>query len=62
MQVNPGFQDRRIRIGSLKDGIVREFVPWAESNTICGHRCRRWGQSLCQGFTNTLNLRRFVKK
>jgi DNA-binding beta-propeller fold protein YncE len=50
-----------IRIGSVKDGVVKEFIPWNEDNTLEGVALDAAG-NVYGGFTNTLNFRRFVKK
>jgi len=57
---NPGFT-QGIRIGSVKDGKVMAFIPWAETGTLEGVAADDEGH-VYGGFTNTLNFRRFVKK
>jgi len=59
-KVNPGFK-QGIRVGSVKDGVVKEFIPWNETNTLEGVAVDAAG-NIYGGFTNTLNFRRFVKK
>lgn len=58
-QTNPGFK-QGIRIGSVKDGKVTEFIPWSETNTLESVAADDQG-NVYGGFTNTLNFRRFVK-
>jgi sugar lactone lactonase YvrE len=57
---NPGFK-QGIRIGSVKDGKVTAFIPWAETGTLEGVAADDQG-NVYGGYTNTLNFRRFVKK
>jgi sugar lactone lactonase YvrE len=59
-KINPGFK-QGIRIGNAKDGKVKEFIPWSESNTIEAVAADDSG-NVYAGFTNTMNFRRFVKK
>jgi sugar lactone lactonase YvrE len=59
-KVNPGYK-QGIRVGSVKDGVVKEFIPWTEGNTLEGVAVDSSG-NVYGGFTNTLNFRRFVKK
>ncbi|HYM18924.1 MAG TPA: peptidyl-alpha-hydroxyglycine alpha-amidating lyase family protein [Micropepsaceae bacterium] len=59
-KTNPGFK-QGIRIGSVKDGKVKEYIPWNEGNTLEGVAADDAG-NVYGGFTNTLNFRRFVKK
>ena len=59
-KVNPGYK-QGIRIGSVKDGKVTQFIPWNEGNTLEGVAADDSG-NVYGGFTNTLNFRRFVKK
>jgi streptogramin lyase len=59
-KTNPGYK-QGIRIGSVKDGKVKEFIPWNEGNTLEGVAADDAG-NVYGGFTNTLNFRRFVKK
>jgi DNA-binding beta-propeller fold protein YncE len=59
-KVNPGFK-QGIRVGSAKDGVVKEFIPWPEGNTLEGVAADTSG-NIYGGFTNTLNFRRFVRK
>jgi len=49
--------------GSGISGTVRvtAFIPWSETNTLEGVAADDQG-NVYAGFTNTLNLRRFVKK
>jgi DNA-binding beta-propeller fold protein YncE len=58
--INPGFK-QGIRVGSVKDGKVMEYIPWNETNTLEGVAADAAG-NVYGGFTNTLNFRRFVKK
>jgi DNA-binding beta-propeller fold protein YncE len=57
---NPGYA-QGIRIGSVKDGQVTAFIPWAEPNTLEGVAADDQG-NVYGGFTNTMNFRRFVRK
>jgi DNA-binding beta-propeller fold protein YncE len=57
--INPGFK-QGIRIGSVKDGVVKEYIPWTETNTLEGVASDAAG-NVYGGFTNTLNFRRFAK-
>lgn len=57
---NRGF-GQGIRIGSVKDGKVTAYIPWAETNTLEGVAADAGG-NVYGGFTNTLNFRRFVKR
>jgi sugar lactone lactonase YvrE len=57
--VNPGFK-QGIRVGSVKDGKVTEYIPWTETNTLEGVASDAAG-NVYGGFTNTLNFRRFSK-
>jgi DNA-binding beta-propeller fold protein YncE len=59
-KTNPGYK-QGIRIGSVKDGKVAQFIPWNEGNTLEGVAADDSG-NVYGGFTNTLNFRRFVKK
>lgn len=59
-KINPGYK-QGIRWGSVKDGKVVAFIPWAETNTLEGVAVDDAG-NVYGGFTNTLNFRRFVKK
>jgi DNA-binding beta-propeller fold protein YncE len=59
-KLNPGFK-QGIRVGSVKDGVVKEFIPWNETNTLEGVASDDAG-NVYGGFTNTLNFRRWVKK
>ncbi len=59
-KINPGFK-QGIRIGNVKDGKVREFIPWSEGNTIEAVAADDSG-NVYAGFTNTMNFRRFVKQ
>lgn len=59
-KINPGFK-QGIRIGNVKDGKVREFIPWSEGNTLEAVAADDQG-NVYGGFTNTMNFRRFVKK
>jgi DNA-binding beta-propeller fold protein YncE len=59
-KTNPGYK-QGIRIGSVKDGKVTQFIPWNEGNTLEGVAADDSG-NVYGGFTNTLNFRRFVKK
>jgi DNA-binding beta-propeller fold protein YncE len=58
-KTNPSFK-QGIRIGNVKDGKVREFIPWPEGNTIEAVAADDSGD-VYAGFTNTMNFRRFVK-
>ena len=57
---NPGYR-QGIRIGSVKDGTVTAFIPWTETNTLEGVAADDQG-NVYGGFTNTMNLRRFIRK
>ncbi len=59
-KINPPFK-QGIRVGSVKDGKVTAYIPWAETNTLEGVAVDAAG-NVYGGFTNTLNFRRFVKK
>ena len=59
-KVNAPFK-QGIRIGSVKDGKVTDYIPWNETNTLEGVAADDAG-NVYGGFTNTLNFRRFVKK
>jgi DNA-binding beta-propeller fold protein YncE len=59
-KTNPGYK-QGIRIGSVRDGKVTQFIPWNEGNTLEGVAADDSG-NVYGGFTNTLNFRRFVKK
>jgi DNA-binding beta-propeller fold protein YncE len=59
-ELNPGYR-QGIRIGSVTDGTVVEFIPWDETNTIEGVATDDAGH-VYAGYTNTLNFRRFVKE
>ena len=58
-KINPGYK-QGIRIGNVKDGKVREFIPWPEGNTLEAVAADDQGH-VYGGFTNTMNFRRFVK-
>jgi len=59
-KTNPGYK-QGVRIGTVKDGKVAAFIPWAEPNTVEGVAADDQGH-VYVGYTNTLNFRRFVKK
>jgi sugar lactone lactonase YvrE len=60
-KTNPGYQ-QGIRIGSAKDGKVRAFIPETkELGALEGVAADDTG-NIYAGYTNTMNLRRFVKK
>jgi DNA-binding beta-propeller fold protein YncE len=59
-ELNPGYR-QGIRIGSVTDGKVLEFIPWDETNTLEGVAADDMG-NVYAGYTNTLNFRRFVRR
>jgi len=59
-ELNPGYR-QGIRIGSVSDSRVVEFIPWDETNTLEGVAADDAG-NVYAGYTNTLNFRRFVKE
>jgi DNA-binding beta-propeller fold protein YncE len=59
-QLNPGYR-QGIRVGSVTDGRVMEFIPWDETNTLEGVAADDAG-NIYAGYTNTLNFRRFVRE
>jgi sugar lactone lactonase YvrE len=60
-KTNPGFK-QGIRIGSVKDARVTAFIPeTAELGALEGVAADDQG-NIFGGYTNTMNLRRFVKK
>jgi DNA-binding beta-propeller fold protein YncE len=58
-QTNPGFK-QGIRIGKVSDAKVTAFIPWPENNTIESVAADDQG-NIFAGFTNTMNLRKFVR-